>query len=74
MSQPEFSALVAKLLEPERVLEGEEIASLEQFFFEQSPLPAKRTEILLTQAVNAKGTKLHVRFYLQHIRSSITRR
>jgi hypothetical protein len=74
LSQSEFSALVAKLLEPERVLEAEEIASLEQFFFEQSPLSAKRTEILLTQAVSVKGTKLHVRFYLQHIRSSITRR
>jgi transposase InsO family protein len=74
LSQPEFSALVAKLLEPERVLEAEERASLEEFFFEHSPLPARKTEILLTQAVSAKGTKLHVRFYLQHIRSSITRR
>jgi putative transposase len=74
LSFPEFSALIAKLLEPERVLESEEITSLEKFFFEYSPLPARKTETLLAQAVSAKGTKLHVRFYLQHVLSSIIRR
>jgi putative transposase len=68
LAQAEFIALVATVLE--RELEAEELGFLAQFFFTNSPLRAKQTESHLGTAVNAKGTKMHLRYYLEHIRSS----
>ena len=69
MSEPEFASSVATALK--RELEPEENEYLSQFFYQNSPLKAKLIQALLTQAVNAKGTKMHLRYYLEHIRTSL---
>lgn len=68
LSQPEFTKLIVDLLQ--RSLEQEEMVFLSQFFLQCSPLRTRRTSALLDQAVNAKGTKMHLRYYLEHIRRS----
>lgn len=69
MSEPEFAGAVSAALE--RELEPEETTYLAHFFYQHSPLKTRQTQALLTQAVNAKGTKMHLRFYLEHIRTSL---
>lgn len=69
LSQVEFLLKFSQALN--RELEPEEQSLLSQFFFENSPLRTNKTEALVLQAVNAKGTQLHLRYYLEHIRTSI---
>ncbi len=71
LAQIEFTDLVARSLG--RSLESEELSQLAQFFITLSPLKLKATESLLTLAINAKGTKMHLRYYLENIRAHITR-
>jgi hypothetical protein len=69
LAEPEFLALTARLLLHQ--LTEEEQSYLSRFFFENAPMTGKRTELLLSQAVNAKGTKLHLRSYCEHIRQGL---
>jgi DNA-directed RNA polymerase specialized sigma24 family protein len=68
LTETDFFALFEQVLQ--KPLDPEESAIVLQFYFEFSPLKTKRTTALLEQAVNAKGTKLHMRYYLEHIRRS----
>jgi putative transposase len=68
LAQPEFIQLVASTLD--KTLEPEELSFLSGFFFENSPLRTSLTQSLLNQIVNAKGKQLHLRSYLDHIRTS----
>jgi hypothetical protein len=65
LSEPEFIQIFADSFS--RELEPEESEILSKFFFEHSPLRANRCSALVSQAVNAKGTKMHLRYYLEHI-------
>ena len=68
LSESEFSQMVASSLD--KILEPEETILLSKFFFENSPLRGKLMQSLLDQVVNAKGNRLPLRSYLEHIRSS----
>ena len=68
LAQAEFIQLVATTLV--KTLEPEELSFLSEFFFENSPLRAGLIQSLLNQIVNAKGKQLHLRSYLDHIRTS----
>ena len=69
LAEPEFQALVARLLS--RELSDEDRSYLSRFFFENAPMTGQRTELLLTQAVNAKGNKLHLRSYCAHLKQGL---
>lgn len=69
LSQPEFQALAARILA--RELTAEEQSYLAAFFYENAPMTGRRTEQLLTQAVNAKGTNLHLRSYCSHLKQGL---
>lgn len=66
LAETEFIQIVESSLE--RSLQPEEIVFVSQFFLQCSPLKTRRTTALLEQAVNAKGTRMHLRYYLEHIR------
>jgi putative transposase len=66
LAETEFIQIIEKLLE--RNLLPEEISFVSQFFVECSPLKTKKTTGQIEQAVNAKGTRMHLRYYLEHIR------
>lgn len=66
MAESEFVQLIEKTLQ--RTLLDEENAFVSQFFLQCSPLKTNRTTQLLEQAVNAKGMRMHLRYYLEHIR------
>lgn len=66
LTESEFVSLVAATLQ--KNLAPEEVSILNQFFFECSPLRTTKTTVLLQQGVNAKGSSLHLRYYLDHIR------
>jgi putative transposase len=68
LAQPEFIQLVAATLD--KTLEPEELPFLSEFFFQNSPLRSGLIQSLLNQIVNAKGKQLHLRSYLDHIRTS----
>jgi len=68
LAEAEFIKLFTDILE--KTPEPEELCLLSRFFLDNSPLKTKLTQTLLTQAVNAKGKCLHLRSYLEHIRSS----
>lgn len=68
LAEPEFAQIVERALE--RTLQPEEATFVSQFFLQCSPLRTKKTTDLLEQAVNAKGTRMHLRYYLEHIRRS----
>ncbi len=68
LAEGEFIKLFSDTLE--KVPEPEELRLLSQFFIDNSPLKSNLTKTFLTQAVNAKGKSLHLRSYLEHIRSS----
>jgi putative transposase len=70
LAQSEFADLIARSLQ--RSLESAELQLLARFFLANSPLKDKATESLIAQAVSAKGTKMHLRYYLEHIRMSRT--
>lgn len=61
LSEPEFQQLVARILE--RELDQEEISYLASAFSELSPLKDMPTEKVLQKSVEAKGLKLHLRYY-----------
>ncbi|MGH2506245.1 MAG: DDE-type integrase/transposase/recombinase [Ktedonobacteraceae bacterium] len=69
ISEPEFQALTARLLS--RQLSEEDLSYLSRFFFENAPMTGRRTELLLAQVVNAKGTSLHLRSYCGHIKQGL---
>jgi putative transposase len=66
LAETEFVNVLEILLE--RTLLDEEKDFVSQFFLQCSPLKSRKTTTLLEQAVNAKGTRMHLRFYLEHIR------
>jgi hypothetical protein len=66
LAEAEFIQIVESSLE--RTLQPEETAFVSQFFLQCSPLKTRKTTALLEQAVNAKGTRMHLRYYLEHIR------
>lgn len=68
LAEAEFIKLVTDALE--KSAEPEELRLLSQFFLDNSPLRTNLTKTLLTQAVSAKGKSLHLRSYLEHIRST----
>jgi len=68
-AEPEFQAMTARLLE--RELTEEELAYLSSFFFENAPMTARRTELLLAQVVSAKGKDLHLRSYCSHLKQGL---
>lgn len=73
LSETEFIQLIEKHVE--RSLLPEEASFVTQFFVECSPLKTKKTTSLILQAVSAKGTRMHMRYYLEHIRrTTYTRR
>lgn len=61
LSEPEFQQLVARILE--RELNPEELPYLSCAFSELSPLKDLATESVLLKAVEAKGSKMHLRYY-----------
>lgn len=69
LAEPEFQALVARLLL--RQLTDEEQLYLSRFFVENAPMTEQRTELLLAQVVNAKGTNLHLRSYCSHLKQGL---
>ena len=69
MAQPEFVALAARLLD--RDFKEEERDYLSCFFFENSPMTGHRVEVLIGQAVSAKGNKLHLRSYCEHLKEGL---
>lgn len=69
LAESEFQALAAQLLK--RQLNDEERAYLSRFFFENAPMTGQRTETLLAQVVNAKGTNLHLRSYCSHLKQGL---
>jgi hypothetical protein len=69
MAQPEFVALVERLLE--RDFKEEERDYLSCFFFENSPMTGQRVDVLIGQAVSAKGNKLHLRSYCEHLKEGL---
>jgi hypothetical protein len=66
LSEAEFIELAAHILQ--RQFDEDELAFLARFFYEAAPLRQIPVQDLFTQAVSAKGTKLHLRFYCHHIR------
>ncbi len=66
LAETEFIQIIEKFLE--RSLLPEESSFVSQFFVECSPLKTKKTTGLIEQAVSAKGTRMHLRYYLEHIR------
>jgi hypothetical protein len=68
LAEAEFVKLFTDTLE--KTPEPEELCLLSQFFLENSPLKTNLTQSLLAQAVNAKGKCLHLRSYLEHIRTA----
>jgi len=66
LAESEFIQIIESRLD--RTLLPEEASFVSQFFVQCSPLRTKKTTKLLEQAVNAKGTRMHLRFYLEHIR------
>ena len=66
MSEAEFIQIVERVLQ--RELLQEETSFVAQFFLQCSPLKMRKTTDLLEQAVNAKGSRMHLRYYLEHIR------
>jgi putative transposase len=69
MAEPEFIAVVARLLE--RDFKEEETGYLSCFFFENAPMTGNRVEVLIGQAVSAKGNKLHLRSYCEHLKEGL---
>lgn len=69
LAESEFQTLAAQLLL--RQLTDEEQAYLSRFFFENAPMTRQRTETLLAQVVNAKGTNLHLRSYCSHLKQGL---
>jgi hypothetical protein len=61
LSEPEFQQLVARVLD--RELPPEELSYLTIAFAELSPLKDFSTESVLQKAAEAKGTKMHLRYY-----------
>lgn len=61
LSEPEFRKLVTSVLE--RELSEDEQLYLSSVFAELSPLRDLPTESTLRKAANAKGTKMHLRYY-----------
>ena len=68
LAENEFIQMVASTLN--KTAEPEELRFLSNFFFENLPLKTNLTQSLLNQIVNAKGNQLHLRSYLDHIRTS----
>jgi ethanolamine ammonia-lyase small subunit len=69
LAQPEFIALAARLIG--RDFKEEEIDYLSYFFFENSPMTGHRVEVLIGQALSAKGNKLHLRSYCEHLKEGL---
>lgn len=68
LTEQEFASIVARQLQKE--LDPEEIKFLQRFFYEQAPLKSS-VEQMLAQAISAKGPAFHLRFYCEHIRTSL---
>jgi len=68
LSEPEFQQLVACLLK--RVLTEEELSYLSRAFDQLSPLGKLFTDAVFKKALSSKGSKMHVRYYLDLLRQS----
>lgn len=64
----EFAAILAEMLGA-RTLSSTEQRLVADFFHRYAPLPAAHVRQALRVAVEAKGTQLHVRFYLDVVRT-----
>jgi hypothetical protein len=51
-----------------------EKAALSEFFHRVSPIRAKQIEKALDRAVLAKGTEMHIRFYIEQMELALRRR
>jgi len=65
LSLEEFQKLAAEILN--RLFDEGDLSRLRSFFVKFAPLNKNITEAALIQAADAKGTHLHLRFYLQHL-------
>lgn len=65
LSEREFNDIIASLLQRELV--PTEQAKLAKFFRQFAPVRRAIAEKALRQAVDVKGSKLHLRYYLQHL-------
>jgi transposase InsO family protein len=65
LSLEQFQQLVSECLE--RSLNESELSRSRSFFSQFAPLQLQITNTALSQAIDAKGTHLHLRFYLQHL-------
>ena len=61
LSEEEFEQLITRVLD--RELEEEELLYVSRAFAELSPITACPTEAVLRMAAEAKGTRLHLRYY-----------
>jgi transposase InsO family protein len=68
LSQPEFLAIVQEYLGG-RVLTASEGRAIEDFYLRQAPFAQALVRAALVAAVEAKGTSLHVRYYLSSIQA-----
>ncbi len=66
LAEPEFIQTIEHALN--RSLQPEENTFVSQFFLQCSPLKKRKTTDLIQQAINAKGQRMHLRYYLEHIR------
>jgi transposase InsO family protein len=65
LSLEQFQKLVSDCLT--RPLNDSDLSRTRSFFSQFAPLHLQLTVMALEQAVDAKGTHLHLRFYLQHL-------
>lgn len=69
MTEVEFRTLLERLLD--REISQAESDYLAKFYAENMPFTSQRTESLLAQIISAKGNKLHLRSYCQHIEHQV---
>jgi hypothetical protein len=65
LALPEFIQLIAGTLD--RQMSESDQTRLHEFFTRFAPLKADTVRQALQQAIDAKGARLHLRFYLQHL-------
>lgn len=68
LTRAEFSAFLAQSLGDRQLSAGEEVA-IRDFFARYAPLPVELVMLALRLAVEEKGLKRHIRFYLEAVRS-----
>jgi putative transposase len=71
LASDEFLELVSQTLC--RQLTEAEHAKLHEFFVRFAPMGRQTAQAALLQAVDAKGARLHMRFYLQHLEQVVQR-